>query len=172
MNIAPHSRNHAAAVADNLVRLMIDRGLTLTKLSELTGVDDRTIRSIRSGKRKPSLSTYRKLADGLGVDAAELLEVRASEEELFDRTTNPEAAAFIDANPRMVRGWTRDDYADFFSRHGVGGGQTEDGARAAVKLINDRRDVLSKVAALMETPSSDLLRAMVDQMWKRERVTE
>lgn len=168
----PVTRDQAAVVADNLLRIMLEKKLNLTKLSELTGVDERTIRTIRTGKRKPSLSTYRKLAEGLEIDASELLDDKLSAEELFDRGTNQAAAEFVDSHRRLFKGWTREEYAEFFSRFGHGGALTDEGARATALFMNERREVLQKVAAILETPSREMLRLMVEQMWKRERVVE
>lgn len=168
----PLTRPQAEIIGENLKRLHIAKGWTLEVLAEKAELNVKTILALKKGRKKPHPETVAKLATAFEVPIGELLDEKLSDEELFDRKSNPEAAAFVDANPRLFKGWTRAEFAEFFSRFGVGGGQTDEGARAAALHMNDRRKVLANVAFLLETPSGDMLRSMIEQMVKRERVTE
>ena len=75
---------------ENLLRLMAAGGLSVRRVAERTGLDERTIRGILGGGNKPHAQTLHRLAEGLGVkvdeffvDPAQLLYRR------FDRQTNP-----------------------------------------------------------------------------------
>lgn len=147
---------------------MVDQGFNLGALSAMTGVDQRTLQHIWDCDRKTGRSTLSKLAKGLGVDAAALLVDRRSPLEQFDRQTNPVAAAYIDAHPRVVQDWEPGDYADFLSRVGKGGPQTDEGAAASAKRINLRRTLVEKLGVLLETPSAAAVRGVIESLYARE----
>jgi len=52
-----------------------DKGLTLARLSELTGVDTTYLGRIETGKRFPSAGVLQKMASPLGYDEAEILKL-------------------------------------------------------------------------------------------------
>lgn len=166
------TKSQSQIVGENLTRIQIERGLSMDRLIAVTGLNERTLRGIKTGTTKPRANTIASLATSLEVAVGDLLDERLSEEELFDRKTNPAAAEFVDTNPRLFRGWMREEFAEFFSRFGVGGGQTEEGAREAASFMNERRKLLNRVAFLLETPSGEMLRSIIEQMVKRERVAE
>lgn len=56
-----------------LKRLMDERGLNITKLSELTGITNANISNMIHGKTSPNLDTITRLAKALGVEPWELL---------------------------------------------------------------------------------------------------
>jgi transcriptional regulator with XRE-family HTH domain len=73
---------------ENLLRLMAAGGLSVRRVAEQTGLDERTIRGILNGGNKPHAQTLHRLAEGLAVnideffvDPAQLLYRR------FDRQT-------------------------------------------------------------------------------------
>jgi predicted RNase H-like HicB family nuclease/DNA-binding Xre family transcriptional regulator len=59
---------------EQLKILRAERGLTLRELEERTGISKDSISEIERGLRQPRASTVVKLAEGLGVDPAELLQ--------------------------------------------------------------------------------------------------
>lgn len=63
-----------------------ERGLTLDKLEEKTGVTTNTISSAESGKRNFSSDTFLKLCDALGVDFMGVYSVEVSEPDLKEQT--------------------------------------------------------------------------------------
>ena len=89
---------------ENLLRLMAAGGLSVRRVADRTGLDERTIRGILSGGNKPHAQTLHRLAEGLGVkvdeffvDPAQLLYRR------FDRQTNPVVAEVIETPRRTLR---------------------------------------------------------------------
>lgn len=165
MSTATLATDHVAA---NLRRLMARDGLTLQAVVEQTGVDERTIRGILAGRNRPHARTLHKLAAGLGVSADEffqdpsLLAYRA-----FDRATNPAVDDAIEAHPALFAGWSQADFEELYSRMGTGGSLTHEGAVAAAEAMNARRELLDKVTLILETHESDLLREMIELLYKR-----
>jgi len=62
-----------ATLARKLRVLRAERGLSLRKASELTGVDIHTISDTEKGKHMPWDHTLAKLAKGYGVPVSELI---------------------------------------------------------------------------------------------------
>jgi transcriptional regulator with XRE-family HTH domain len=155
-------------VAANLRRLMAREGLTLDKIVRLTGVDERTVRGILAGRNKPHARTLHKLAAGLGIESDEffqdpsLLAYRT-----FDRSTNPVVDEVIEAHQSLFAGWSQTDFEELYSRMGAGGALTEEGTLTAAEAMNARRKLLEKVALILETHEADLLREMIDVLYKR-----
>jgi transcriptional regulator with XRE-family HTH domain len=155
-------------VSANLRRLMAREGLTLESIVELTGVDERTVRGILAGRNKPHARTLHKLADGLGIPSDEffqdpsLLAYRA-----FDRATNPVVDEVIESHQPLFAGWSQADFAELYSRMGTGGALTQEGALSAAEAMNARRELLDKVALILETHEAELLREMIDVLYKR-----
>lgn len=156
------------SVSVNLRRLMARDGLTLQAIVEQTGVDERTVRGILVGRNKPHARTLHKLATGLGVSADEffqdpsLLAYRA-----FDRATNPVVDEVIESHPALFAGWSQADFAELYSRMGTGGALTLTGTVAAAEAMNARRELQEKVALILETHEADLLREMIELLYKR-----
>ena len=105
---------------ENLLRLMAARGLSLSRVSEQTGLHVRTIRGILRGGHTPHARTLHRLAEGLGVsvdeflvDPAQLLYRR------FDRQTNPLVAEVIKDHKELFAGWSEADFDELHSRVGA-----------------------------------------------------
>jgi transcriptional regulator with XRE-family HTH domain len=60
-------------VAQNLARLRSERGLTFEKLGNRAGLHWRHLQKIEAGESNVTLVTIARLADGLAVDALELI---------------------------------------------------------------------------------------------------
>jgi len=60
-------------VAGNLFRLRAARGLTQMELADAAGLHWRHVQKIEAGKNNVTLITLARLADGLQVDAMELM---------------------------------------------------------------------------------------------------
>lgn len=155
-------------VAANLRRLMARDGLTLDAVVDLSGVDERTVRGILGGRNKPHARTLHKLAAGLGVPTDEffqdpsLLAYRA-----FDRATNPVVDEVVAAHASLFAGWSQADFAELYSRMGAGGALTHEGTIAAATAMNARNELLDKVALILETHEGELLREMIEVLYKR-----
>jgi transcriptional regulator with XRE-family HTH domain len=154
--------------AENLSRLMAERGLTIKQVVQQTGLDDRTIKAILSGTSKPQARTLHRLAQGLGVsadeffvDPAQLLYRR------FDRDTNPLVGEVLENQRELFAGWTQADFDELHSRFGTGGPLTYEGTVAAVGEMNRRRSLHEKLALLLETSHAELVAGILELMYER-----
>ena len=68
----------ARTVADRLMALREERGLSQARLAELAGVDRKTINRIENGHFSPSLDTLTRLSVVLKCRLSELVEVKRS----------------------------------------------------------------------------------------------
>lgn len=59
--------------AANVQRLMLERGLSVNKLADFSGIGRGRLSDILAGKGSPTLRTVGRVADALGVTAAELV---------------------------------------------------------------------------------------------------
>jgi transcriptional regulator with XRE-family HTH domain len=63
------------AVADRIEELCKQKGITLNKLSTISGVTQSTLNNITSGvSNNPTISTIKKLCDGLGINIIEFFD--------------------------------------------------------------------------------------------------
>ena len=68
-----------------LSRLCSERNITTNKLATLSGITQSTVENIMSGKTKnPKLKTLHKLATGLDMTVAELLDFPEMNNTIFD----------------------------------------------------------------------------------------
>jgi transcriptional regulator with XRE-family HTH domain len=157
---------------ENVRRIMVRQGLTLLEVVEATGLDERTIRSILRGTTRPHARTLHKLATGLGIDADDLFVDPVEEAARFDRRANPAAARIVHRHPELFAGWIPADFEEYFSRVGVGGELTEEGAIAYADATNRRRELMTQVAVILESAESEHLSEIVDMLYRRVTVIE
>jgi transcriptional regulator with XRE-family HTH domain len=151
----------------NVRRLMAQQGLTQADVVAATGLDERTVRSLMRGMAQPHARTLHKFAMGLGVEVDELFRDSTDGAAAFDRATNPAVAAAIERHPTVFARWTAGEFEELTSRVGVGGELTETGALAAAEAMNDRRQLLERVALLLESSEGELLREFVAMLYRR-----
>ena len=72
------SSTSAQTVADRLMELREERGLSQARLAELAGVDRKTINRIENGHFSPSLDTLTRLSVVLKCRLADLVEAKRS----------------------------------------------------------------------------------------------
>lgn len=150
----------------NVRRLMVRLNLKLADVVAAAELDERTVRSILRGATRPHARTLHKLAAGLGVDPDELFqEPRAAA--AFDRAANPAVARTMDEHPELFARWTSAEYDELFSRVAVGGELTQEGALAAARAMNARRELMTKIAIILETGEGELLRELVVLLYRR-----
>ncbi len=156
-------------LAANLRRLMARFGLTLEALIAQTGLDERTLKSILSGRNaRPHARTLHKLAHGLGVPSDELFQHPSLlAHRQFDRATNPVVDEVIAAHPQFFVGWSTADFDELHSRFGEGGGLTADGTLAVARGMNFRRETLDKAALILESSDAQLLQQIIDTLYQR-----
>jgi len=157
--------NHAK---DNLQRLVATAGMSIHQVAELTGLDNRTIRGILNGVKKPHARTLHRLAVGLGVsvdelfiDPAQLLYRR------FDRLTNPMVEEILANNRELFDGWMQADFDELHSRVGTGGPLTMQGALSAVRLMNRKRELHGKLEVLLESSQAEVASGILDVLYKK-----
>ena len=151
---------------ENLLRLMAAAKLSIQQVAQATGVDQRTIRGITSGDNKPHPRTLHRLAEGLGVsvdeffvDPAQLLY------RCFDRHTNPLVEEVLESEGHLFEGWREADFDELHSRVGAGGALTREGALAAVRQMNRKRELHDKLDVLLESSHAQTVGGIVDLMY-------
>lgn len=160
-------------LGENLRRLMAREGLTTLQLVERSGLDHRTIKRMLRSDQRPQPRTLHRLAQALAVDADELFQNPSLlAQKRFNRATNPAVDEVTSRHPRLFINWTNADFDELYSRVGTGGGMTTEGALQAVNDMNRKREVLHKVAVVLETEEAELLQKMVEALYERVAVTE
>ena len=161
---------HAGA---NLSRLLASLGLSIEEVAARTGVSDRTIRGVLHGTHTPQARTLHRLAAGLGiavdefyVDPTQLLYRRV------DRQTNPIVDEVVETHRQLFAGWTEADFDELLSRVGTGGGLTFEGAVAAAKKMNLKRDLHEKLDLLLETSQAELIGSLLQVFYDQAVVEE
>jgi transcriptional regulator with XRE-family HTH domain len=159
-------------IATNLRRLIAHGGLTIKRLAEQSGVDQRTIKAILAGSvEKPHARTLHQLAGGLGASMDEFFQNPSSlAGRSFDRQTNPMVDELIHRRPEIFDGWSETDFDELYSHVGVGGHLTAEGSLAAATAINRKREIFEKVAILLETSEAELLVELIECMHRRVQV--
>jgi len=159
-----HRSQHGA----NIRRLMAEHNLTMADVATATGLDERTVRSAIRDRARPHARTLHKLAHGLGVEVDELFrESGSSYQAQFDRATNPAVTRAIAAVPETFAQWTEGEFDELYSRMAVGGELTEAGALSAAENMNERRELLSRAAIVLESDQADLLRQLIELLYNR-----
>jgi transcriptional regulator with XRE-family HTH domain len=154
--------------ARNLRRLMARLGMTLEQVVDATGLHERTVKAILSGKNKPHARTLHRLATGLGVSTDELFQNPSLlTHRLFDRRTNPAVEGIVSSRPELFEGWTETDFEELYSRFGTGGALTTTSAAEIVMAMNRQREVHQKVALLLESSEAQLLSGLVDLLYQK-----
>jgi transcriptional regulator with XRE-family HTH domain len=153
---------------ENLMRLMAVHGLTISRVAEQTGLHIRTVRGVLRGDKKPHAQTLHRLAEGLGVDVDEFfLDPAQLLYRRFDRQTNPVVADMIEYHKDLFRGWTETDFDELHSRVGDGGALTAEGALAAARQMNQKRDLHQKLDLLLESSQSEVAAGILNVLYEK-----
>lgn len=76
---------YSEAIIKRLTELCNKKNITINKLATLSGITQSTVENVMSGKTKnPKLKTLHKLAIGLDMTVAELLDFPEMNETLFE----------------------------------------------------------------------------------------
>jgi transcriptional regulator with XRE-family HTH domain len=158
---------------ENLLRLMAAQGLTLTRVAEQTGLHIRTVRGVLRGDKKPHARTLHRLAEGLDVDVDELF-VEPSQllYRHFDRQTNPLVADVIEDHKELFHGWSETDFDELHSRVGAGGALTVEGAIAAVRKMNQKRELHEKLDLLLESSQAEIAAGILNVLYEKALVRQ
>jgi hypothetical protein len=157
--------NHAK---DNLQRLIAAAGMSLCQVAGLTGLDKRTIRGILNGVKKPHARTLHRLAAGLGISVDELfIDPAQLLYRSFDRLTNPMVEQVLENHGELFHGWTQADFDELNSRVGLGGPLTTEGALAAVRLMNRKRELHGKLDVLLESTHAQVAGEIIEVLYEK-----
>ncbi len=152
----------------NLHELMARFGLTVRSLAERSRLDERTIRGILNHEiGRPHARTLNKLAAGLGVEVRELFDAEVQHRRQFDRATNPVVAEAIQQRPEVFEGWQEPDFDELYSQFGAGGELTLSGALESAKAMNRKREVMTKLAVVLESSEAELMSQIVEAFFQR-----
>ncbi|HVU85943.1 MAG TPA: helix-turn-helix transcriptional regulator [Pirellulales bacterium] len=157
--------------AHNLRRLMAQLDLTVLDVARRTGLDERTVKSILAGaSSKPHARTLHQLAQGLGVETNEFFQspLLAGRKQ-FDRHTNPTVDELLDSRPELFSEWCVADFDELYSRMGMGGALTSEGALRAAEAINRKRELHDKLALLLETEQADVIAGILELFYQRAK---
>lgn len=72
-----YKRSQERQAMNLLQKLRVERGYSLRKLAELSGVNKVTIQKIESGQVRPQVLSLSRLARGLGITVEELLPLQS-----------------------------------------------------------------------------------------------
>jgi transcriptional regulator with XRE-family HTH domain len=154
-------------LAENLLRLMAVKGLSLRRLAEQSSLDQRTIRKLLRGTSRPHMDTIRRLAVGLDVPVEDLfLDPTTLASHRFARQTNPLVEEVVREMPEQFSGWTAADFAELYSRFGTGGALTRQGVLQAAAQMNRAREIYKKMAVLLESSRAELIAKIVELLYQ------
>lgn len=73
------------AISKRIVELCNEKNITLNKLATISGITQSTLDSIIRGKSKnPSITTLKKISDGLEISLSEFLDTKYIHESTYD----------------------------------------------------------------------------------------
>lgn len=152
----------------NLKRLMAAGGLSIREVARRSGLDERTIRAVCTGRHRTHGKTLHRLAEGLGIPVDQFfIDPAQLAYRHFDRASNPIVEQVVEECPELFRHWTEADFDELTSQMGVGGGLTREGAIEAAGHINHKRRLHEKLDLLLETTHADLVGEMIDLLFQR-----
>lgn len=152
--------------AENLRRLLAERGISIRQLAARTGLDQRTIRGILTGTSTPHVQTLHRVADAFGVAVDELfLDPSHLLYRRFDRHTNPLVDEIFQAHRGLFADWVEADFDELHSRVGAGGALTFEGALAVVHHMNHKRELHEKLDLLLESSQAEVIRGIMEVLY-------
>ena len=154
--------------AENLRRVMARLGLSRREVAQRSGLDLRTLRGLLRGGKRPRPDTIHRLAQGLGVAVEEFFLAPAQWAcQAFDGQTNPLVDELVAEHSELFAGWTEAEFAELASRFGHGGMLTAEGALAAARAMNRRRELIEKVVVLLETSQAETLAGIIELLYRQ-----
>jgi len=153
---------------DNLLRLMAGAGLSAEQVAQRSGLDRRTVRAILQGTHRPHARTLTQLAHGLQASVDEFfLDPSRLIYRHFDRQTNPIVQEVVESHRELFDHWSEADFDELRSRVGAGGPLAREGALAAVRDMNRKRELIERLSVVLETGQADLLGKIVDLFYEK-----
>ncbi len=153
---------------ENLLRLMAAGGLSVAQVAGQCGLHVRTVRGILRHGHRPHARTLHRLARGLMVSVDEFfLDPSRLLYRRFTRPTNPIVDELIHNHREWFDGWNEAQFEELRRRLGEDESLTVDGAIAAVRGLNVKRDLHQKLDALLESCHADVASAVVEALYQK-----
>ena len=73
----------------------------------------------------------------------------------------------IEAHKELFGGWSEADFAELHSRVGAGGELTFEGALAAARHMNCKRELHEKLDLLLESSQADVIGGILDVLYEQ-----
>lgn len=166
-----------------IARLVQERGWNQDEFARSAELNRLTVRHIfQGGRRRLHNATIAACARALGLTVGELRDwpldrllsrmrsqpgTAEANQKLFDQATQPELMAWFERNPERAAKLTPQETEELLSLQGTGGPLTSFGAAHFVELIERKRRLLEKVAAVAGTEYIDFLEKLVDLLYEK-----
>jgi transcriptional regulator with XRE-family HTH domain len=177
--------NDAAIAADELrgkiARLVQERGWNQEEFARIAGVSRLTVRGLfQVGSRRLHNATLAKCARALDLSVHDLCDLPleqllrrtrefTSQERSYEEATQPELLAWLEQHPARARELSPNERDELLSLQGTGGPLTADGVEYFASLVERKRRLMEKMAAIAGTEYLDLLEQFVDVLHERIR---
>ncbi len=171
-------------LCSKITRLVEEHGWNQEEFARITNLNRLTIRNIFVGTpRRLHNATVCACARALGLTVSDLrgqpferlaMRVKAAapasldpRQRLFDQATQPELRAWLDQNPQRAAQLSATEMDELLSLQGTGGPMTAFGVAHFVELIERKRRLLEKAAAIAGTEYIDLLEQFMQLLYEK-----
>lgn len=163
-------------ICSKIARLVEERGWNQDEFARISGLNRLTVRGIFQADRKLHNATVAVCATSLGFTVHELKSApverllpkpQTTDRRRFEEITQPELLAWSQENPAKANELSADEWDELLSLQGTGGPLTGEGVGKFVELIERKRRLAAKVAAIAGTDQIDLLEEFVDFLYRK-----
>jgi hypothetical protein len=172
------------SLCPKIARLVQERGWNQEEFARIANLNRLTIRNIFLGcRRRLHNATVCACARALGLTVADLrtqslerLTARMTakpmpsldqRQRLFDQATQPELLAWLERNPERAAQLTPEEMDELLSLQGTGGPMTAFGVAHFVELIERKRRLMERAAAIAGTEYIDMLEQFVELLFEK-----
>lgn len=170
MNTANQTEDQKRNFQHNFRRELQASGLTLTELSQRSGVDLQTLRRWRrEGVAQPEHDHIERIAKVFGVtDPWSLMKPHRVDPvgHSVDRETNRQVDEVRKSRPELFLLFEPDDWVELYSQHGTGGPLTTEGVIQSAHKINEKREIRRKFEAILETHHFRTIASLIDVLYR------
>ena len=85
----------------------------------------------------------------------------------YDLATQPQVREWLDNEKTDAARYTQDEIAELLSMQGTGGPLTEEGLKAALRLLDRKRRLIERIQVIAGTEHLDLLEGIVECLFER-----
>jgi transcriptional regulator with XRE-family HTH domain len=175
--------NQPLGLCAKIARLVEERGWNQEEFARQAGLHRLTVRHILLGpERRLHNATVGACARALGLSVSELRSEPLARlmpkmrlpaptadvtRRLYEEAMQPELKAWLERNPDRAAQLTSDDIDELLSLQGTGGPLTTFGVAHYVGLLERRRKLIDKVAAVAGTEYLAFLEQFVDMLFEK-----